>query len=131
MDIANQMKARSSITREVEMRVDDTREDIKRFVDEQFTNYIQMRCLLNGEVSGNLRKEISTKLCLRAQEMWVHFLFLDYITNRLIPSNIGSDGSSHHYKLCAKQASPKWYETCSITFQRSLKTFTRLFFSQS
>jgi hypothetical protein len=69
------MEAKSSITREVRMRVDDTREDIKRFVDEQLTNYIQRRWLLNGEISGDLRKEISTKLCLRAQGMWVHFPF--------------------------------------------------------
>jgi hypothetical protein len=123
---AIQVKAKSAITQEVGVRVDGNREDIKRFVDEQLRNYMQRCWLLNGEGSGDLRKEISTKLCLRAQRMWVHLPFLA-ITNRLISNYIGSAGSSHHYKLCARQVGTKCYETCSITFQRSLKTFTRSF----
>lgn len=73
VDIENQMKAKSSMIREVGMRAENTREDIQRFVDEQLANYIQRRRLLNGEVPDDLKKEINTKLCQGAQGMfkWV------------------------------------------------------------
>jgi hypothetical protein len=126
---ANQMKAKSAITPEVGTRDDGTREDIKRFVDEQLTNYMQRRWLLNGELCGDLRKEISEAMSESSEDV-VPLPFLP-TANRPISSYIGSAGSSHHYKLCVRQVSPTWYERCSITFQRSLKTFIRIIFSQS
>jgi hypothetical protein len=68
-DIEKQMNEKGSILREVEMRIDDTKEDIHRFVDEQLADYIKRDLLLDGKVPDDLRVEINAKLCQGAQGM--------------------------------------------------------------
>jgi len=68
-DIETLMNTKSPMLLSVEVRDNDNKEDIRRFVEEKLADYIQTRDLLDGNVPDDLKEEIITKLTHGAQGM--------------------------------------------------------------
>lgn len=110
---------------DIPIRKDDNTEDIRRFIREKLDEYIDDGRLLEGNISDDLKREITSDLEAGAQGMCV---FIRYSIRSVLTWHIGSCGLACSWRISVTPSECLWRQTsgrnCS-DFQNLLLTSMR------